>query len=31
MDFGVQIATGTPAEVQHHPDVIRAYLGEAKK
>ena len=29
MDFGVPIATGTPDEVQRHPDVVRAYLGEA--
>src|SRR5258706_451575 len=30
VDFGVPVATGTPGEVQHHPDVLRAYLGEAK-
>jgi branched-chain amino acid transport system ATP-binding protein len=28
VDFGKPIALGTPAEVQSHPDVIRAYLGE---
>ena len=28
IDFGVPITTGTPAEVQRHPDVVRAYLGE---
>jgi branched-chain amino acid transport system ATP-binding protein len=28
VDFGVPVATGTPKEVQNHPDVLRAYLGE---
>jgi branched-chain amino acid transport system ATP-binding protein len=28
LDFGVPIATGKPAEIQVHPDVIKAYLGE---
>lgn len=28
VDFGIPITTGTPAVVQTHPDVIRAYLGE---
>jgi branched-chain amino acid transport system ATP-binding protein len=29
LDFGRRIAEGTPAEVQRHPEVLRAYLGSA--
>jgi len=28
LDFGEKIAEGSPSEVQHHPSVIKAYLGE---
>jgi len=28
VDFGIAITTGSPDEVQRHPDVVRAYLGQ---
>ena len=28
MDYGKLIAEGPPSEIQHHPEVIKAYLGE---
>jgi branched-chain amino acid transport system ATP-binding protein len=30
VDFGRPVATGQPDEIQNHPDVIRAYLGEVQ-
>ena len=30
VDFGRPVATGKPSEIQNHPDVIRAYLGEVQ-
>ena len=29
LDYGEEIARGTPQEIRHHPDVIKAYLGDA--
>jgi branched-chain amino acid transport system ATP-binding protein len=29
LDLGAVIATGSPAEVIHHPDVVSSYLGES--
>jgi len=29
LDYGVPIAEGPPEEIQRHPEVIKAYLGEA--
>ena len=28
MNFGAKIAEGTPEQIQNHPDVLKAYLGE---
>ena len=28
MNFGAMIAEGSPDQIQHHPDVLKAYLGD---
>jgi branched-chain amino acid transport system ATP-binding protein len=28
INHGIQITEGTPREVQNHPEVVKAYLGE---
>ena len=28
LDYGKVIASGTPADVREHPEVIKAYLGQ---
>jgi branched-chain amino acid transport system ATP-binding protein len=28
MNFGAKIAEGSPDEIQSHPEVLKAYLGE---
>jgi branched-chain amino acid transport system ATP-binding protein len=31
VNFGQKITEGTPEDVQRHPEVIKAYLGEKKE
>ena len=31
MNFGAKIAEGTPDEIQGHPEVLKAYLGEEEE
>jgi branched-chain amino acid transport system ATP-binding protein len=28
LDFGAKIAEGSPDQIQNHPEVIKAYLGD---
>ncbi len=30
LNFGEKLAEGTPEEVRNHPEVIKAYLGDAE-
>jgi branched-chain amino acid transport system ATP-binding protein len=31
LNFGERIAEGLPEEIQKHPEVLKAYLGEEEK
>jgi branched-chain amino acid transport system ATP-binding protein len=31
LNFGEKIAEGPPDEIQNHPDVVKAYLGEVEE